>query len=321
MKPLRVAVIGAGVMGYHHATNYASLPHVKLAAVADPDPGRRDGARRAFACNGYASVSELLESERIDAASVAVPTSQHFAVAKQLLEAGAHVLVEKPVATEVRQAEALAELSERNGLVLQVGHITRFYRAVQLLDAQVRDPYLIEARRLVPYARIKDVGVILDLMIHDLDIVLRLMPSEPRQVTVSGHILNGSPFEDIAAAQITFEGGCIARFLASRVAPVAERSLVISERQQTLRLDFAKEPYTEIAIYRSPSGGRETGHVRVDRHVVQEDNPLRKELENFLARIHQDAEPIGTLVDDLRSLELASRLLRNLDLAVPTTPV
>lgn len=321
MKPLRVAVIGAGVMGRHHATNYASLPHVVLAAVADPDPLKREAARRSFDCEVYPSASELLAAQQVDAASVAVPTSQHFAVTRQLLEAGSHVLVEKPVATEVAQAQELADLSRRNGLVLQVGHITRFYRAVQLLDEQVRDPYLIEARRLVPYARIKDVGVILDLMIHDLDIVLRLMPSEPRDVTVAGHALNGSPFEDVAAAQITFESGCIARFLASRVAPDAERSLVISERHQTLRLDFAKEPYTEIAIYRTPSGGSETGHVRVDRHVVQEDNPLRKELENFLARIHQDAEPIGTLADDLRSLDLAARLLRGMRLAKAKTPV
>ncbi len=315
MKPLRVAVVGTGVMGRHHATNYASLPHVVLAAVVDPDPHRREAARASFDCRSYATVSELLVAEQIDAASVAVPTSQHYLVARQLLEAGTHVLVEKPVATDVAQAQELADLSQRQGLVLQVGHITRFYRAVQLLSEQVREPYLIEARRLVSYTRIKDVGVILDLMIHDLDIVLRLMPTAPTHIAVSGHVLNGSPFEDVAAAQITFEGGCIARFLASRVAPDPERSLVVSERRQTMRLDFAKEPYTEIAIYRSPAGGSDTGHVRVDRHVVQEDNPLRKELENFLARIRRDAEPIGTLEDDLRSLALASRLLQDMNLA------
>ena len=310
MRALRVAVVGAGVMGRYHANNYAALPHVELAAVVDPDPERRAAARSAFDCRAYADLDGLLADCAIDAASVAVPTSAHFSVTRRLLEAGVHVLVEKPVATEVGQARELAALSHHVGRVLQVGHITRFYRAVQLLSRQVRDPYLIEARRLVPNGRIKDVGVVLDLMIHDLDIVLRLIPREPRDISVAGHVLNGSAYEDVAAAQITFEGGCTARFLASRVAPDAERSLVVTEPEQTLRLDFAREPYTEISIYKTPHHGAEPGHVQLDRHVVHEENPLRKELEHFLARIRNDALPIGTLDDDLRSLALASRLLQ-----------
>jgi len=309
MRNLRVAVVGAGVMGRYHANNYAALRGVDLVAVADPEPQRRAEALSSFDCRAYRSVEEMLAAESIDAASVAVPTSLHFAVTKRLLEAGVHVLVEKPVATEVAQAKELAALSKRLGLVLQVGHITRFYRAVQLLGERVTEPYLIEARRMVPYARVKDVGVVLDLMIHDLDIVLRLIPGEPVELSVVGRALNGTALEDVAAAQITFDGGCIARFLASRVAPDAERSLVISEPHQTLRLDFAKEPYTEIAIYRQPTASSETGHVQLDRHVVHEDNPLRSELEHFLARIRSDAPPIGTLDDDLRSLALATRLL------------
>jgi len=309
MSNLRVAVVGAGVMGRYHANNYAVLRGVDLVAVADPEPQRRAEALSSFDCRAYRSIDELLAAESIDAASVAVPTSLHFAVTKRLLEAGVHVLVEKPVATEVSQAKELAALSKRLGLVLQVGHITRFYRAVQLLGERVRRPYLIEARRMVPYARIKDVGVVLDLMIHDLDIVLRLIDNDPVELSVVGRALNGSPLEDVAAAQITFQGGCIARFLASRVAPDAERSLVVSEPHQTMRLDFAKEPYTEIAIYRRPDATSETGHVQLDRHVVHEENPLRSELEHFLARIRSDAPPIGTLEDDLRSLELATRLL------------
>lgn len=312
MRNLRVAVVGAGVMGRYHANNYAALRGVDLVAVADPDPQRRADALSSFDCRAYRSVDELLAAESIDAASVAVPTSLHFSVTKRLLETGVHVLVEKPVATEVTQAKELAALSKRLGLVLQVGHITRFYRAVQLLGERVTDPYLIEARRTVPYARIKDVGVVLDLMIHDLDIVLRLVPGDPTELAVVGRALNGTPLEDVAAAQIMFEGGCIARFLASRVAPDSERSLVISEPHQTMRLDFAKEPYTEIAIYKPPAAPSETAHVHLDRHVVHEDNPLRSELEHFLARIRSDAPPIGTLDDDLRSLALATRLLASI---------
>jgi predicted dehydrogenase len=311
---LKVAVIGAGVMGKHHANVYAAIPHVDLVAVVDPDKKRCAEARLNYDAKTYATIDELVFSEKIDAVSIASPTSFHYPQTKQLLQAGVHVLVEKPVATEVSQAKELTELSRDLDLVLQVGHITRFYQAVDILRRQVKHPYLIEARRLSPYARIKDVGVILDLMIHDIDIVLGLVRSNVKDVTVAGHLLNGSPFEDVAAAQITFENGCIARFLASRVAPDAERTLVIAEPTQTLRLDFAKEPHTEIAIYKPIHDDYGNSHVRVDVRAVHEENPLKKELEHFLARIRNDAPPIGTLEDDLRSLTLATRLLEQLQL-------
>lgn len=313
MKRSRVAVIGAGVMGKYHANIYAALPGVDLVAVVDPSPERRAEAAESYGCLAFPSVGTLLTEEPIDAASVAAPTSLHYPLTRQLLEAGVHVMVEKPVATDVEQATELAELSVRQGRVLQVGHITRFYRAVQLLNEQVTNPYLIEARRLTPHARIKDVGVILDLMIHDIDTVLRVVPSDVAETTIDAHLLNGSSFEDVAAAQIRFENGCIARFLASRVAPDAERTLVVAERHQTLRLDFAREPYTEISVYRPLADEGEGSHVQVERRAVHEDNPLRKELEHFLARIRRDAEPIGTLADDLRSLRLATALIRDMN--------
>jgi predicted dehydrogenase len=308
----RVAVIGAGVMGRHHAAVYAALPGVSLVAIVDPDRPARDYAERQYGCAVFESVDEMLVASEIEAASVAAPTSLHHAISTRLLEAGVHVLVEKPVATDVTQARELAALSRLRGRVMQVGHITRFYRAVQLLRREVTRPYLIEARRLTPNTRIKDVGVILDLMIHDIDIVLGLVSAPVADVSVAGHALNGSLHEDVAAAQITFSDGCIARFLASRVAPDAERSLVVAEANQTFRLDFAREPHTEVAIYRPQPSAGNGNHVHVDRHVVFEDNPLRKELEHFLARIRQAAPPIGTLEDDLRSLTLATDLTARL---------
>ena len=213
----------------------------------------------------------------------------------------------------------LAALSKELGLVLQVGHITRFYQSVAMLREEVRSPYLIEARRLVPSTRVKDVGVILDLMIHDIDIVLGLVPDRVASTSAVGRALNGSPFEDVAAAQIVFENGCIARLLASRVAPDAERSLLVAERHQTIRVDFAKEPYTEVAIYKTPDGPASPGHVQLDRHVLHEENPLQKELGHFIARQLGEASPIGTLSDDLRSLGLASRLQESL-LSAAFTP-
>lgn len=309
MSHLRVAVVGVGVMGRYHANIYQAMPDVDLVAVVDPSADRREESTATFGCRTFEHLGDMLVAEDIDAASVAVPTSLHYSVTKELLAHGVHVLVEKPVATTVADAKELAATSRRKGLVLQVGHITRFFRAVGLLSDRVDNPYFVEARRLVPNSRITDVGVILDLMIHDIDIVLGLVKRPIADVTVAGHALNGSIHEDVAAAQISFDNGCIARFLASRVAPDAERSLTVSELHQTMRLDFAKEPYTEIAIYRPIGGPEGSSHVQMDRHVVHEENPLRSELEHFVARIRQTADPIGTLDDDVRSLELATELL------------
>ncbi len=306
---VRVAVVGYGVMGRYHAMNYGALAGAELVGVVDPDPDKRLAAQLELGVAAYPSVAALLQARAVDAASVAAPTSLHYALTKQLLTAGVHVLVEKPVATDVAQARELAELSRGLGLVLQVGHITRFYRSVAKLSEEVDRPYLIEARRLVPSTRVKDVGVILDLMIHDIDIVLGLVEGEPVKVSALGRCLNGSPHEDVAAAQVLFEDGCIARLLASRVAPDAERSLLVAERDRTVRVDFAKEPYAEVVVYRDPGGAPSNGHVQLDRHVIHEENPLKKELEHFLARQAGEAAPIGTLADDLRSLTLASRLL------------
>jgi|TARA_B100000530_G_C15860495_1_gene449087 predicted dehydrogenase len=308
VKPLRVAVIGAGVMGRFHANVYATLSQTTLIAIVDPDPSRRHEAQKVYGCTVYETLTELLECDPPDAVSVASPTITHHELTRTLLSAGIHVLVEKPAATSVVQAKELVELSRREELVLQVGHITRFYKAVDILNAQIKSPYLVEARRLTPYARIQDVGVILDLMIHDIDIVLGIVESPIKEITVAGHFLNSVKYEDLAAAQIRFENGCIARFLASRIAPDAERTLVVAEEHQTLHLDFAKEPHTEVATFRPLANGEEN-HVQVDRRVVVEDNPLRRELEHFLARIEQSADPIGTLEDDLRSLELATSLI------------
>jgi predicted dehydrogenase len=311
-QPLAVAVVGFGVMGRYHANVYAALPGVDLVAVVEPDTVRRCAAGELYGCATFTDLEALLAVTPIDAASIASPTSTHYALASRLLDSGVHVLVEKPVATQVGEARALGALSRSQGLVLQVGHITRFYKAVQQLRRAVQRPYLIEARRLTPTTRIRDVGVILDLMIHDIDIVLGLVDSAVADVTVAGHALNGTPFEDVAAAQITFANGCIARFLASRAAPDAERTLVVAEAQRTYRIDFGREPHTEMAIYQPRPTGDEGNHVYVDRHVIFEDNPLRKELAHFLARIRLSAAPIGTLEDDLRSLTLATDLTQRL---------
>lgn len=306
-------MVGYGVMGQYHANNYAAMPAARLAAVVDPDPQKRELAVRNFGCRAYPDVSALLAAEEIEAASVAAPTSQHYRITHELLTAGVHALVEKPLAPTAGQAAGLVDLSRQQGLVLQVGHITRFYEAVQRLNASVNEPYLIEARRLTPHTRIRDAGVILDLMIHDIDILLRLVPSEIVDVSVAGHSLGSNGFEDVAAAQLVFANGCVARLLASRAAYTVERRLTVVERDKMITLDFSRDPHTEVAIHR-PSGGADGGFVQVERHQVEEDNPLRRELTHFLARIRDAEAPIGTAEEDLRSLALATQLLDNMRL-------
>jgi predicted dehydrogenase len=318
---MRVAVVGVGAMGRHHAHNYLALPGADLVALVDPDPDARAAAEAAFGRPAYEDVAGMLRAEGVDAASVAAPTSRHHDLAMELLDAGVHVLVEKPAASTVADAVALATRSREAGLVLQVGHITRFFRAVRLLDERVRAPYLVEARRLTPHARIQDVGVILDLMIHDIDIVLGLVPAPIQEMAIAGHVVGDNGHEDVAAAQITFADGCVARFLASRVAPDAERSLVVAERDRTFRVDFLREPHTEIAVYQARHGDAGDTHVRSDRQLVQEDNPLRAQLAHFLARIADGASPVGTLEDDLRSLRVAAELTARLHPAQAPRPL
>jgi predicted dehydrogenase len=216
---------------------------------------------------------------------------------------------------EFTKAQELAALSRRVGRVLQVGHITRFYRAIQELPQRVSAPYLIEARRLSSATRNRDVGAILDLMIHDIDIVLSLVASPLKDCTVAAHHVNGSGIEDVAAAQMVFENGCIARLLASRLAPDAERTLIVAEPDQTLRLDFDKFPNTELAIYRPLPAQANGEHHQVEHILVRDENPLRAEIEHFLARVRGTAEPIGTLDDDVRALTLANRLRAQLTAA------
>ncbi len=313
MKRLNVAVIGFGVMGSYHANVYAALPHTNLVAIVDPSAERQNVASNQHDVPAYNTIDEMLSNHAVHAVSIASPTSLHYDLTKYCLQQNLHVLVEKPVATNTDHARELMELSREYGLILQVGHITRFYRAVQLLKERVYAPYFIEARRLSPVARVQDVGVILDLMIHDIDIVLGIVPYDIAELTISGHMLSGTDCEDVAAAQVVFENGCIARFLASRISPVSERSFVISEEQQSFRLDFGKEPHTEVAVYKSQTDEHGSNQVQVNKTNVLETNPLRRELEHFLDRIHQEnIIPIGTLEDDLRSLSLATTFIKEL---------
>lgn len=310
---LDIAVIGAGVMGMHHARNYAAIHAAHLVGVVDPSAERREYAARVLGCKTFASVDELLASTTPHAASIAAPTSLHFPLSEQLLQAGTHLLVEKPVTTDLHEAHILADLSRKVGKVLQVGHITRFYNSVQKLKRKVHHPLVIEARRSVPSTRIQDVGVILDLMIHDIDIALSLVESDPVHLTANGTSINGNGLEDIATAEIRFANGTVARFFASRLVDAPKRDITVIEMDRTLKLDFTTDPNVHFSIATHAYDSAEPLPPSVN--VIAENNPLKTEIEHFLSRIVGDVEPIGTLDDDLRSLALANMIINELNLA------
>lgn len=307
--PLRVAVIGVGVMGRHHAGVYRMLPDVELAGLVEPNPWRRRDAQRLFGCPVFTDLEELLATTRLDAASVAAPTTDHHDLTLRLLQAGVHVLVEKPVATRVTDAMALAALSRDRGLVLQVGHITRFFRAVERLRAEVRAPYLIEARRLTPNGRIQDVGVVLDLMIHDIDLVLELAGAPVLRLAAAGGRSADGPI-DYVNATLAFANGVVASLTASKMAHRKIRSLSAHCRDSLVETDFLnrtlhihRRSHQSVSadhgelVYRSDGLVEEVSTTSIE--------PLYAELTHFLACVRGDESPAVDGLQASRALLLA----------------
>ena len=233
---MRVAVIGVGHLGQHHARIYRSLPGCELVGICDPDPRRRFEVATRTGVRAYADPKELLG--KVDVVSVVVPTTLHRAVATPFLEAGVHVLCEKPLAATAEDARALVEVARASGAVLQVGHIERFNPAIRAAERFIEDPRYIVADRLSPFSfRSSDIGVVLDLMIHDLDIVLELVNDPVASLEAIG-VPVLSPAEDIADARIRFAGGALADLRASRVSTKRMRKIRVFQRSAYLSIDY-----------------------------------------------------------------------------------
>lgn len=225
MNRLRVAVIGVGALGRHHARILSELESVELVAVADSQAQRGQDVAAKHQTRWVADYRELLDRKLVDAVSVVVPTIAHRAVAGAFLEQGIPVLVEKPLAGSVIQAQELVDLATRNKALLQVGHIERFNPAFQAAEKVIASPKYIRCERTSTYTfRSTDIGVVLDLMIHDIDLVLALVKSPLRRCEAFGIGVMGQN-EDAAQARLYFENGCIADLTASRINPVVSRSL------------------------------------------------------------------------------------------------
>lgn len=303
---LKVAVIGVGHLGQHHARVYHEMQGVELVAVADTDEVRGHEIAAKWGVSWFPSVRELPDG--LDAVNIVTPTEDHLESARTALERGWHVLVEKPIARTVEEAEELVALGHKHQRWIQVGHIERFNSAVIELRKYLKNPLFVESHRLGPPApRVKDIGVVKDLMIHDLDLVLSLVNAEVDSVEAVG-VPVLTRFEDIANARIQFKNGCIANLTVSRVTPEQMRKIRFFQSDAYLSLDYQQQ---QLQVYRkveSPGGGMPS----IDRKIIQmeKSDALTRELSAFLDSIRNHRQPPVTAEDGLKALALAEEISR-----------
>jgi predicted dehydrogenase len=317
---LRVAVAGAGAFGRNHLRVVRELEAagadaagrgVALVAAVDPDAARAEEAAKQYGVPVYATIDELLNADlKLDAACVAVPTVKHHEVAAALLDAGLDLLVEKPLAANLKEADDLIECAERGGRIVQPGHLERFNPAVLAVEPKLMRPMFFEAHRLSVFTpRALDVDVVLDLMIHDLDIVLTFANSAVREVRAVGLPIL-SPKVDIANVRVEFESGCVANFTASRVSTERVRKLRFFEPRQYVSIDYARRDVLVIRVEdRGVSGvsgvsGLAPGFA-FDKPVVTAGEPLKLEILSFLDSVRTRREPKVTAWQGRAALELA----------------
>ena len=315
-RRIRAGVVGAGHMGQYHILVFAELWDVDLVGIVDTDVDRAQRLAGQYGTQAFAGHRALIG--KVDVASVAVPTEQHFAVTRDLLAAGVHVLVEKPMTPTLEEAKELFRLARQRRAVLHVGHVERFNGAVQELKKIVERPILIESRRLGPFVpRVQNDTVVMDLMIHDIDIVLGLVNGEPRRINAVGRSVQ-SNLPDVANVQIVFDTGTLANITASRATEQKIRTLHITQPDAYITLDYTDQ---DIQIHRRAAQeytlNRESIRYRqaafVEHLFVHKDNPLKLEVLHLIqaAREAQAGGPVELAEgEDLRSLAVALEIER-----------
>jgi predicted dehydrogenase len=330
-SPLRVAVVGTGIFGRNHLRVYKELQQagepVELVAVVDPNDAAAAEASAKAGVPAFRSVAECLAAVGpLHAASVCVPTVHHRAVAEELIAAGVDVLIEKPLASTLEEADSILRLAEQHRRIVQVGHLERFNPAVTAARKHLNKPMFFESHRLSVFTpRSLDVDVVLDLMIHDLDIVLSLVGSPVREVRAVGLPVL-SPKVDIANVRVEFESGCVANFTASRVSTERVRKLRFFQPHQYLSLDFARQDLLMIDVTAaaamdprrlaamaellSQPGGHPSAGLSLSKVPVEPGEPLRLEILSFLDAVRNRTRPVVSGEDGRAALELALEINR-----------
>lgn len=305
MSNLRCAVIGVGYLGKFHAQKYAALDGAQLVAVADASEENAKAIAAEHGAEYTTDYRELLG--KVDAVSIVVPTQLHHEVAKAFLEKGCHVLVEKPITVTVEQAEELIQIAKKNNAVLQVGHLERFNSAMLALDNVLKVPKFIESHRLASFnPRGADVSVILDLMIHDIDLILNIVKSPVKSIQTNGLPVLSSDI-DIANARIQFENGCVANVTASRASNKAERKMRIFQEEVYISVDFQDK---KLAIHRKGDKEMFPGIPEIisEESVYEQSDALLAEITAFIDSIVNGTPPAVSGEDGKQALETAIQI-------------
>jgi len=302
MEKLKIAVVGVGNLGSIHARIFAELDSVELVGVADTDQKKAKKVARSCRCQYFSDYKELFGL--VQAASIVVPTYLHYQISKDLLNQNIHLLVEKPFTTTVAQAEELLHIAKNKHLVLQVGHVERFNAAVQAVQRLKGKSMFIECHRLGPFAaRVKDVGVVLDLMIHDIDIILGMVNSPVESIQAVGiNVL--TEHEDIANARINFQNGAVANITASRISPKSMRKIRLFQENAYISLDYEKQ---EASIY------QKTNNKIIRKKInIKKEKPLQKELQSFINCIKERTSPLVSGEQGRDALAVATEILKKI---------
>ena len=303
-KRLRVGVVGIGYLGRFHAEKVAAIPEADLVGLADVLPQRTKEWAAKLGTEAFASHRDLLG--KVDAVSVVVPTDLHDSIARDFLESGCDVLVEKPISTTVQQADEMIELARRKGRVLQVGHLERFNPAVLAAREKIQAPIFIESHRLTPFrGRGTEVDVVLDLMIHDLDIILSFVRSSIKEIHAVG-IPVLTEKVDIANTRVEFDGGCVANITASRISFEDLRRIRVFQPETYLTLDYASK---EITLYhRVFSAEKQRFELSAEQVEVEPGDTLDKEIRSFVHSCLRRTPPMVTGEDGRNALAVATRI-------------
>jgi predicted dehydrogenase len=308
-----VAVVGVGAFGRNHARIYHQLQQagkpVRLAAVVDADVDRADATAREFGTRAFGSIEHMIRTYgEVQAASVAVPTAEHLRTARALMEAGIEVLIEKPLAATLDEAEELIRVAAKQNRVAQVGHLERFNPAVRATEALITRPMFFEVHRLSPFSpRSLDVDVVLDLMIHDLDVVLAFVNSPITEIRAVGLPILSQKV-DIANVRMEFESGCVANFTASRVSTERVRKLRFFQPAQYISLDYGRQ---DVLVFSVGEAGEPSANpdIRVMKPQVTAEEPLRAEISAFLESVETRSTPRVSLEDGRRALGVALKIV------------
>ena len=316
MDKVNISLIGVGRMGQFHLNVINQINQINLSGIYDENKNHLDEISQKYNIKKFNSIDEAIDNA--DAVIIATPTIYHFEIAKKAVEKGKHVLVEKPMTETYAQALELEEIVKKNNVILQVGHVERFNGAVQELHHIIEKPYLIEARRLAPFTpRITDVGVVFDIMIHDLDIVTSLVKKPIIKFSASGKRIRTNN-EDIASALLEFEDETIATISASRVTQEKIRTLAISTEEAYFILDYATQDITIHRQAMSQSNIKTSVGINykqesiIERVFIHRDNPLKLEDEHFANCILGKDQIFVSIEDDVNTIKLTEKILKEI---------